>query len=323
MKTTIASLFLVLFSLAAMAQVDDEVGFIYMKGEYLMQTQRYNDAISEYSRVILKEPDYKDALLKRAKAQYELGAYRATQDDLQESIELKGIDYETLALMGSTNHHLGNHEAAVNTLATALRLGKDGELSYLKAKSHYALDEIEDMCADLQKAKLAGVSAANDMSKKYCNGVSKTTKPSPSRDKPTRPSTSNTRDDIPGKDRMDEVEPEPEPIPEEPKQPFDDSVNKVEVDEDLTIIVKNGLGGRTIEKQPNILILSDDTGIVGIDVCVDDGGKVTSAELNSGVSNLQSPSIISLAKRKAKEFWFNNSEWPETCGTILFQITGR
>jgi len=321
-------LFLVL-PLISFTQVDEELGFIYMKGEYLMETKRYNDAINEYSQVIRMDPSYKDALLKRAEAEYILGAYRGVQDDVNEYISIRGITPKAIELLGSTAHHLGDHEAAINSLATAAKLNpNDGEIWFLKAKSNYAIGNMDQACSDLNRAKKAGAKAASDLSKKYCSGVSsssgKVTKPRPGKDtsKPSRPHNTNSQDENSEDNYADEQE-YVEPEPEEPKQPFDDSVNDIEVDEDLTLVIKNGLGGRAVKQQPNILILSDDSGTVGIDICVDASGKVTSATLNGKVSTLSSRSIVSLATRKAKEFWFAKSEWEETCGTILFNIAGR
>lgn len=333
MRTTfyssLFSLLFILLPLLSFAQVDEELGFIYLKGEYLMETKRYNDAINEYTKVIRMDAGYKDALLKRAEAEFILGAYRGVKEDVNEYIEIRGITPKAVELLGSTAHHLGDHEAAVNSLATAVKLNsKNGELWYLKAKSNYAIGNMDQACSDLTRAKKAGAKAAGDMSKKYCSGVSsndRITKPKPGQDpsRPPRPNNTDTQEDYTESDDYEDEEEMVEPEPEEPTQPYDDSVNEIEVDEDLTLVIKNGLGGREVKQQPNILILSDDSGTVGIDVCVDASGKVMSATLNGKVSNLSSRSIVSLATRKAKEFWFAKSEWDETCGTILFNIAGR
>lgn len=112
--------------------------------------------------------------------------------------------------------------------------------------------------------------------------------------------------------------------PEEPKEPeVDMSVNEIFIDEDLTLEIKNGLGGRKILDQPNILILSDASGNVSVDICVNGNGKVTSAEFNKSESTISTQSLVSLAVRKSKEFWFKKSDSDNTCGTIVFKITGN
>ena len=90
----------------------------------------------------------------------------------------------------------------------------------------------------------------------------------------------------------------------------------------MTLEIKNGIGGRKVLQQPSILILSETSGNVVIDICVNENGKVTQAEYNGVESSLRTESIISLAVRKSKEFWFEKSDQKETCGSIVFKITG-
>ena len=74
--------------------------------------------------------------------------------------------------------------------------------------------------------------------------------------------------------------------------------------------------------QPNILILSDTDGTVSVDICVNKRGKVESAEFNSKLSTIATKSLVSLAIRKAKDFWFESNDYKEQCGVIMFKITG-
>ena len=85
----------------------------------------------------------------------------------------------------------------------------------------------------------------------------------------------------------------------------DNTPNQIEIDEDLTLIIRGqGLGRRKVLDQPNILILSDEDGTVSIDICVNKRGKVESAEFNSKLSTIAKKSLVSLAIRKSKDFWF-------------------
>ena len=102
----------------------------------------------------------------------------------------------------------------------------------------------------------------------------------------------------------------------------DDSVREVYIDEEVTLEFRNGIGSRKILQQPTILILSEASGNVVIDVCINGNGKVSQAEFNDSESSLKTQSIISHAQRKAKEFWFKSSTQDEMCGTIVFKITG-
>jgi hypothetical protein len=107
-------------------------------------------------------------------------------------------------------------------------------------------------------------------------------------------------------------------IPEE-----DDTENKFIIDEDLSItIYGQGLGKRKILEKPSILILSEEDGIVAVEFCVNENGKVEFAEFNSQKSTISKKSLVSLAIRKSKEFWFEKSDYPKQCGYMLFEVKG-
>lgn len=340
-------------TLTAFSQdVEDEIGFVYLKAEYLLETQRYADAIKQYGVVIRKQPDYKDALVKRAKAKYEMASFRGVKEDLMNYIKYKGASLEATRLLGLTDYRQGNHEAALNSLNTLMACGTtDAELYFVRAECYLALDLFQDACGNWQKAAAMGYNKASLQANKYCQDVvantpstgtkpqggstsgqtkpttqsgpiTKPTKPT-TQPVPTKPGTSSgttgtNNTQVPGtQSPADEV------VITKPVQPVDNSVNEIVVDEDLTLILKNGIGGRKLLQQPNILILADEGGLVSVDVTVNDRGRIDAAEFNAATSTLQTQSIVSLAVRKAKEFWFEKSEWPQTEGTIVFKISGR
>ena len=103
----------------------------------------------------------------------------------------------------------------------------------------------------------------------------------------------------------------------------DNTPNEIEIDEDLILVIRGqGLGKRKILDQPNILILSDEDGVVSVDICVNKRGKVESAEFNSKLSTIAKKSLVSLAIRKSKDFWFEKNDYKEQCGVIMFKIKG-
>lgn len=52
---------ILLLSSVLQAQVlDEETGFIFVKAEYLFETGRYDEAITQYNAVIAKDPKYKN-----------------------------------------------------------------------------------------------------------------------------------------------------------------------------------------------------------------------------------------------------------------------
>ncbi len=359
---------LLLIAFSTFAQVEEELGFQYVKAEYLIETGRYEDAIEQFSEIIRIEPGFKEALLKRAEAKYATSNWRGVKDDAVNYIKRKGASAEAIYYLGLAESKLGNYEAAANSLNSAITLiPGNPELHYERGMAMMSLGDESQACTDWQAANEYGHRQAHVKLRKNCNGVAMNTndnapaetKPSSGSTRPNpRPKTStgskpkgeptttstgqaNTKPQPKTSKSMAEAREEAstqgmentqekyedevyvETIPEAPKQPYDDSVNTIEVDDDLTLYIKNGLGGSKILDQPNILILSETAGVVAIDICINKRGRVESAELNRAESTLQSQSIISLATRKAQEFWFEKSEWEETCGTILFEIAGR
>ena len=99
------------------------------------------------------------------------------------------------------------------------------------------------------------------------------------------------------------------------------AVQEMRIDDELSILITNGLGNRKIEDKPEIFILSTEDGHVAIDLCVDSDGKVISTEFNRDRSTIYRSSLTSLAMRKTKEFIFMPSLKAEQCGTMLFKIT--
>jgi tetratricopeptide (TPR) repeat protein len=333
----IATLILVFsISIAIGQNVESEIGFIYMKAEYLLETERYDEAISEYSKVINIDPSYKDAIGKRATAKYALYSFSGVKSDIMESISINGIDANGVRLLGLSNSNMGNHQAAVGSLILANTLfPSDKEV--LSALGTSALKS-----GDPRACKVLEKSSSNDDGKRYvstiCSNIPKD-KPSKTRGSgKTKPKTTetvqrpdNTRiDDIVTNDprstnteddRTDQTQPEDTPpVEEEPEAVIDDVVNEIIIDEDLTVIVKNGLGSRRIIDQPSILLLSEKAGQVTVDICVSTAGRVESAKLNESETTINTESLKSLALRKAKEFWFGRGE--EECGTIVLVING-
>jgi len=331
-------------SVASFAQIDDELGFVFVKAEYLMTTERYDDAIKEFNKVINDNPQYKNALLLRAKAKFVLGAHRGVRNDVLKYIEYNGVSAEAAKLLGLADYALESYDAALNSLDLALMAMPD-DIGMLEARAdiNYQNGNNLSACRDWERAAKLGSGTAAKMAKSKCgmrddivvkdkprskgdNIPSKPNKQSKETKKPTSIPDREDPRDIEEETASETVEQsEEEIVEEEPEEEAIDldAVSDIYVDEDLTLVLKNGLGDRKVLEQPNILILSDESGTVSVDVCVSGGGRVVNAVYNAGNSNLKTPSIISLAVRKSKEFWFENSEHEQICGIIEFKVTGR
>lgn len=322
---------LLLSALAAVGQdVESEIGFVYMKAEYLMETERYDEAVSEYTKVIKADPTYKDSYSKRAQAKYALGSYDGAKSDIMQMIPVRGLDKNSVKLLGLTESKLGNHTAAVASLILAHDLEpRNAQIldalvtSAARANDATACSIIEKVTATSEiKAYLASVCSGDTpakLPKTRGNKKGEDVKPPKTRKDDIVTNDQNPTTETPAQLPTDTPE-TPVVVEEEEVEEIDDTVNEIVIDEDLTVVVKNGLGSRRIIDQPSILLLSEKAGEVTVDICVSKAGRVESAKINESETNINTESLKSLAVRKAKEFWFGRAE--EQCGTIVLVING-
>ncbi len=332
MKYLFSTLILLLGLTTLNAQsLDEELGFIYVKADYLLETNRYEEAIQEFNKIVEKDPTYKDALFKRAKAKYSIGAFKGTKKDLLQAFDVVGITPESVRLYGKTLKNLDQDEAATTTLATADML--EGRSSYPQKNENSNTDTAEEPNeekGELEKLEDKLSSILDDLlpelkgneNEESTKGEGEEGGNSETSGDSDRESGGWTDIEI-NKDGDAETSDNNEDRPTQKKEEVNMvAVNEIFVDSDLTIIVKDGLGARKITNQPNILILSDASGEVVVDVIVSGRGKVLDAEFNKDASTISAPSLISLAVRKSKEFEFASSGMDEMTGTFVFKITG-
>ncbi len=355
--------------------LDEEIGFKYVKAEYLLSTERMEDAISELNDIIKASPFYKDALILRAQTKYKLGAFKGAKDDVLMAIENNGVTVEAATLLGKTEYALGNRTAAINSLSAAIAMDVDDERVYeLRANIHIEDGNNDLACEDWSTASdMGSTKAAIELRKNCAHFTSKKNRKknnskvlnkdegssnhdtdskvivmendklgkkegsddnegstnddnnseddSNSDNTDDQSTTSNEEDDENGSTDDDESNMEDEEDENLPKE--DNTENNIEIDEELSLsIYGQGLGKRRILDRPSILILSDKTGKVAVEICVNENGKVDYAEFNPSKSSLTKNSLVSLAIRKSKEFWFEKSDYKKQCGYIIFDIKG-
>ncbi len=290
--------------------LQQELGYIYVTADYMLETDRYDDAIQEFTKIISKDPSYKDVLYKRAFAKHQVGAFEGTKNDLTQSFEVKGITPEGVLLYAKNQRNMGHAEAAAQSMATAEMLPSGGATATSKSRGSTSetngdTDGGDSELKDEVKKIEDKISSILDDLLPERNGKAD------GEEGGTTTNEDNSRTTGTDEVVVEEVEPQP-----------DTSEKDIFIDEDVSLVIKNGLGNRKVLQQPNILILSETTGNVVVDVCVNENGKVTQADYNGPESTLSTQSIISLAVRKAKEFWFEKSGSNETCGTIVYKIKG-
>lgn len=344
---------ILLLSSVLQAQVlDEETGFIFVKAEYLFETGRYDEAITQYNAVIAKDPKYKNALIKRGLAKYALAAYKGAKMDAMQFIEVNGISAESAGLLGRSFAAMNDANAAINCLTAAISLDdKNTDFYEWRAAILENEGQLLKACKDYETAMNLGSAAAESKAKNLC-GISKNQSNNKPKVKvinqePDQPSPVETPVETtnPGEIQKDEVlsegtqEPTGEvtenteipttiddsehPIIDESLPKEDNTVNSFVIDEDLTIEVSGQeLGRRAISETPSILILADENGKVTVNICVNKSGTVTKAEFNGSMSSIAKKSLVSLAIRKAKEFEFAPGKYDSQCGIMVFKIKG-
>jgi tetratricopeptide (TPR) repeat protein len=321
--------------------LEGEVGFKYVKAEYLMDTERVEDAIKELNEVISKSPSYKNALYLRALAKYKLAAYKGAKADLLQHIEVNGVTMQAINLLAKSDYAMKSFDAALNSLDIAAALGdKDEKIYEMKAQIHFDRGEMMKACETWEQAVKLGSTNATLNARRYCGMKQEPKKTEPpvvvnsdnnqkEKEETTETNTNNNNND--GKEignntdttknnGSDDLVAEEE---EDERNVLleDNTVNSIVIDEDLSIeIFGQGLGIREIIDRPSILILAEQDGEVAVEICVNDRGKVTYAEFYPAKSTLAQKSMVSLAIRKAKEFWFEKSDLEKQCGYMIFKI---
>lgn len=340
----------ILVTSAAIGQnLDDEIGFVYVKAEYLFETARYDDAVNQYNIVVRQDPKYKDALIKRGMAKNALGAYKGGKMDAMQYIDLMGITGTAAATLAKSELGMNQTEAALNSLAIAIA-AEPNNIDYLetRAKVYEENGQLLKACSDWERAMKAGSVLGEAKARSLC-GISKTQRPnSPANQKQPEPkeaepqNTTNETTPVSSPEAQEDTGQQNQPntnpqveeqvdteneeaeIVDDPTIPKpDDYRNVLEIDDDLIIdIYGYGLGRRSIKEVPSILILSDEDGIVSLDICVNNKGEITKAEFNPSLSTTAKKSLVSLAIRKSREFIFDTAIYPVQCGVMQFKIKG-
>src|SRR5690606_24107231 len=150
--------------------LDGEIGFQYVKAEYLFETNRFDECIQEYNQVILKNPGYKDALVKRATAKYNLAAYKGAKQDVMQSIEIIGITAQGAYMNGKTENAMGNDEDAIRSVSAAIGLEEQSDYYELRATMYEKPGQLLKACEDYQEAAALGSALGQQKNKALCGG---------------------------------------------------------------------------------------------------------------------------------------------------------
>jgi len=341
-----ASLYIVLFSFFVAFQVqaqnlENDVNVMAMKAQVLFDQERYDEAVRMYNQILKDDDQFAPAYLMRAKSKFQLGAHKGTKSDILEFIAINGVTKEVIKLMSQTEQQLGNLKAAMNYTNVAIELDPyDSELYLIKGYLYFIEKDKSEACELWSKSSKLGDKRASALLKEHCAIIvemkkmqEKERENSAQTDREKKEDRGSDRivladkkdknsDDIDTADSNSEKSEKKEktspPIFEEPDR---DAIQEVEIDEELSVIIGNGLGERKLDSNPDMFIISNKKGKVVIDICVDGKGKVTSSTINKKMTTLFKTSLTSLALRKSKEFMFYPSFRDEQCGYLIYAIT--
>lgn len=328
------------------------------KGLEMLKTGKFEDAIGVFDNILKKDPTEGKALLLRARTKYELLAYKGTKKDCLAYMDIYGIDDQVAGLLGKTEKALENYKQALAYLKVAIFL-KPSEVEYLldRAEILYNLGLDEQACEDWTVAMENGSTVAEKLFDENCAQFIKVEAPviveipveqdseeiivegemseeeiseeeiseeEMSMEENNQVSNSNENNSE-NEESIPEIKIDSSMVKvEKPvdSYPIDDKVEKIVIDDELTIILADGIGSRKLMEVPDILILSDKSGEVVVNVCIDRLGRIDNPVLNEEASTIKTKSLVSLALRESSNFRFARSSRKNHCGTITFIITG-
>lgn len=328
MKIGFTALIIIILSTVISAQnMEEDITVQYMKANVLYNSGRFDEAVRMYNRILDRDESQVMALYMRAKAKYELGAYRGTKNDALTFIDKGGVTKDIIQLMARTEYKLSNFQAANNYIRTALELDTyDAELYYMAGEISLTVNQKNDACERFEKGAQLGHQKSMERLATECQG--RVLSRSESRED-IQPETRYEDDlqitqDTGGAYMPVDTVSTSMTVPDLTISfipPADkDASQDIEIDDKLSLQITNGLGERKLEMTPNIFMLSTEDGIVVVDICVNSEGQVINSSFNRDMSTIYRSSLTSLAIRKSREFLFLPSMRQEQCGSIIYYI---
>ena len=155
------------FGLGNSQSIEEEIEFKYIKAKYLLDTERYEDAIKEFTDIIKQDKSYNDVIIQRAKAKYAMAAYKGTKKDVLLFAETRGMNADALMLLGKADYKMGNSEAAINSLLIASQvIDDDPQIFEFLGNMYEEEDKLDEACTAWRKAAKMGSSKASINAKK-------------------------------------------------------------------------------------------------------------------------------------------------------------
>ncbi len=152
--------------------LEEETGFKYVKGNYLFDNGRFDEAIQIYNDIVKGSPDFEEVLIYRARAKYALAAYKGAKKDGLKYIELNGLNEEVCLVMGKAELGLGNPRVAITYLDYCISQNKSNSDALLfRGNAFFEIEDDVAACTDWHKAKRLGSDRAEQNTRTYCKRV--------------------------------------------------------------------------------------------------------------------------------------------------------
>ena len=123
------------------------------KGKSYAVNKNWNQAISEYYKVIEFSPSFRYAYVSRGNAYLETKSYGKAVEDYSEAIKLDPNDADVFNKRGVSYQWKGNIDKAIKDYSSAIDLNPSSAIYYCnRGRAYYVKGKLEEALADLEKA---------------------------------------------------------------------------------------------------------------------------------------------------------------------------
>lgn len=172
-KVLLTAIFSLFFAASGIAQnLEDDFEFKYITAKYLLDKEKYEDAIKAFSEVVKEQEGYLDAMVLRAEAKYAMAAFKGVKKDVLRYTELKGMTPMSALLLGKADYKMGNTEAAMNSLELASMTNiADAQVFEFLGNLYKEDGKLMKACTMWKKGAALGSSKAAKSARKSCGAV--------------------------------------------------------------------------------------------------------------------------------------------------------
>lgn len=108
------------FSGKSLEQNQDYFEALSVKGKALRELERFDEAIVQFDKILVKNPKHRDSLYQKGKILHNLGKYREALDLFDEVLSFRPRDNEVLAAKGRSHDELDEYKEASEALSQSL-----------------------------------------------------------------------------------------------------------------------------------------------------------------------------------------------------------